>query len=150
MHAFAAGSAGGFGLVGNSEPPLSPETVGRAPSNFEAPPVPVVPIEDLVGLKSSDDAPAPAPLEPPPAPTLPPAATVTEVAPARRRLIVRFVHGEELELGAYDDRASAHARAQELVQQLSAAEANGEWPEIDGRHLRPAAIVSVDVLVEEG
>ena len=69
---------------------------------------------------------------------------------SRRRLIVRFVHGEELELGAYDDRASAHARAQELVQQLSAAEANGEWPEIDGRHLRPAAIVSVDVLVEEG
>ncbi|HWG55673.1 MAG TPA: hypothetical protein VNT58_04035 [Gaiellaceae bacterium] len=128
MHAFAAGPAGATALLGgSSEPPVSPDTIGRAPSNFEAPPVPVVPIEDLVRKNSVADA----------------AAAVEQ-----RRVVLRFAHGDELEMGTYDDRDAAHARAKELVGLLAEAEAAGDWPEIDGRHLRPAAIVSIDVLVE--
>ncbi len=66
-----------------------------------------------------------------------------------RRLVVRLLDGEEVELGDFDDRDDAVEAAQELVTRFSAAEASGEWPEIDGRFLRPAAITSVDVLTRD-
>ena len=119
MHTIAAG-----------EPPLSPETIGRAPSNYDAP-VPLVPFDELVRRKTAAQAAvSPAPI----------------AAMERLRVVVRLIGGDELEIGAYVDKAGAVARAQELVAHLAAAEAAGEWPEIEGRHLRPASIVSVDVL----
>ena len=120
MHTIAAG-----------EPPLSPETIGRAPSNFDAP-VPIVAFEELVRRKAAAQATAaaPAPVE----------------SPEGLRLVVRLAGGDELEVATYSVRAEAAAQAKELVACLAAAEAAGEWPEIDGRHLRPASIVSVDVV----
>ena len=119
MHTIAAG-----------EPPLSPETIGRAPSSFDAP-VPLVPFDELVRRKAA-------------------AQTVTALPPVdaseRIRLVVRLAGGDELEVATYAVYAEATAQAKELVACLSAAEAAGEWPEIDGRHLRPASIVSVDVV----
>src|SRR5687768_4768668 len=44
MHTIAAG-----------EPPLSPETIGRAPSNFDAP-VPIVAFDELVRRKAAAQA----------------------------------------------------------------------------------------------
>ena len=120
MHTIAAG-----------EPPLSPETIGRAPSNFDAP-VPIVAFEELVRRKAAAQAAA--------------AAAAPAETPERLRLVVRLAGGDELEVATYSVRAEAAAQAKELVACLSAAEAAGEWPEIDGRHLRPASIVSVDVL----
>lgn len=117
MHTIAAG-----------EPPLSPETIGRAPSNFDAP-VPLVPFDELVRRKAEAHA-APAPI-----------ATAE-----RLRVVVRLVDGGEVETGAFVVRDEAVARAKELVARLSAAEAAGQWHEVDGRHLRPASIVSVDVV----
>lgn len=119
MHTIAAG-----------EPPLSPETIGRAPSNFDAP-VPLVPFDELVRRKTEAQA----------------AATPDPDAAAKRlRLVVRLVGGDELEVATYPTHAQASAQAKELAVCLSTAEADGEWPEIEGRHLRPASIVSVDVL----
>jgi hypothetical protein len=118
MHTIAAG-----------EPPLSPETIGRAPSNFDAP-VPLVPFDELVRRKTAAQAVAPAPI-----PTA-----------QRLRVVIRLVGGDELELGACVSRDEAGARAAELAARLAAAEAAGEWPEVEGRHLRPASIVSVDVV----
>jgi hypothetical protein len=119
MHTIAAG-----------EPPLSPETIGRAPSNFDAP-VPIVAFDELVRRKAAAQAvTAPAP----------------KGTPERLRLVVRLAGGDEVEVATYTVRAEATAQAKELVACLSAAEAAGEWPEIDGRHLRPASIVSVDVV----
>ena len=119
MHTIAAG-----------EPPLSPETVGRAPSNFDTP-VPLVPFDELVRRKAEAQASAAANLA---------------AATKRLRLVVRLVGGDELEVAAYTVPAEAAARAKELVACLRDAEAAGEWPELEGRHLRPASIVSVDVV----
>lgn len=83
-------------------------------------------------------------------PSAQPAAEVVEVAAdTPRRLVVRMLGGDELELGDFDDRDDAVEAAQELVARFSSAEASGEWPEVDGRFLRPAAIASVDVLVRD-
>jgi hypothetical protein len=135
MHQFASGPGMAVGLAGSDGPPLSPETVGRAPSFLEAP-VPLRPAPATVA------APAPEPVEEPEEEILAPAADV-------RRLVVRLLGGEEIELASFDGRDAAIAAAQELVLRVGAAEAAGEWPEVEGRFLRPASIASIDVLVED-
>jgi hypothetical protein len=65
------------------------------------------------------------------------------------RLVVRMLGGEELELGTFVDREDAIEAAKELVGRFGTAEATGEWPELDGRFLRPGSIASIDVLVAE-
>lgn len=76
--------------------------------------------------------------------------TSTEPEPndTARRLVIRLVGGEELELGNFDDRGDAVEAAQELVGRFSTAEVSGDWPEIDGRFLRPASVTSIDVLIK--
>jgi hypothetical protein len=64
-----------------------------------------------------------------------------------RRLVVRLLGGDEVELGTFDERDDAMEAAQQLVERFSSAEASGEWPEVDGRFLRPGSIASIDVLV---
>jgi hypothetical protein len=79
-----------------------------------------------------------------------PRAVAVASAPAEtglRRLIVRLLGGDEVELGSFDNRGDAMKAAQELVARFSSAEATGEWPEIEGRFLRPGAVASIDVLV---
>jgi hypothetical protein len=59
--------------------------------------------------------------------------------------VLRLLNGELLELGSFDDRATADASASQVIQQLIAGEAAG-WLAFDGRYVRPGAIVSLDVL----
>lgn len=127
---FATGSARPVGLTA-AEPPTSPETIGRAPSNFD-PPVPLVSLEELVGLNGKQAPKADA--EPAP-------------ATGTRRVVLKLVGGEELELGEYESQDDAIARARETIARVDEAEAAGEWPVLDGRRVRPGAIVSVDLLV---
>ena len=135
MHQIASGPSASVSLIG-TEPPLSPETVGRAPGSsafLDAPmalkPIPTVPTIPTI----------PRP-EPQPEPETP-AAKVEQ-----RRLVIRLLGGDELELGAFDDRDRAMEAATEIVARLAAADLSGEWPEIEGRFLRPGSIASVDVL----
>jgi hypothetical protein len=143
MHQFASGSSAAVSLLGgdSSGPPVGPDTVGRPPSNYEAPPVPLRPFPTSV---------------------LSPVATEqesvtepgdkTEDMPSMaevRRLVVRLLGGDEIELGSFDDRDDAMDAAQQLVGRFSSAEAAGEWPEVDGRFLRPGAVASIDVLVAD-
>lgn len=112
------------GLVGAAEdPPLTPEPVGPAPSNFEAPPVPLRSFESILAERTAVQA--------------------TE----SRRLVIRLLGGDELELGSYDDREQAVAAARELMERFSGAESSGEWPDVEGRFVRPGAVASIDVLV---
>ena len=60
--------------------------------------------------------------------------------------MLRLLGGEQLELAAYDDRDAAVAAARELMTRFGAAEATGEWPELDGRFVRPGSVASIDVL----
>jgi hypothetical protein len=68
-------------------------------------------------------------------------------AAERRRVVVRLVGDQELDLGTFDERGEAVERAKAMIATLTAAESAGEWPELDGRYLRPASILSVDILV---
>jgi hypothetical protein len=135
MHQFASGSSAAVSLLGgDTGPPVGPETVGRAPSNFEAPPIPLRPFPTAVLTK--------------PAETEQEAENdVVSVAAEVRRLVVRLVGGEEVELGSFDDRDSAIDAAQQLVTRFSSAEAAGAWFEVEGRFLRPDSVASIDVLV---
>jgi hypothetical protein len=124
------------GLIGSEDPPLSPEPVGPAPSNFEAPPVPLRSFEAILAEHTST-ATATA--------TAPVVATAPEPVETRR-VVLRLLGGEELELASYDDRERAVAAARELMTRFSSAESAGEWPELDGRFIRPASVASIDVL----
>lgn len=131
MYEFASGAAApvAVGLIGAEDPPLSPEPLAPAPSNFEAPPVPLRSFESILAERTS--------------------ATATPSPTATRRLVIRLLGGEQLELDDYDDREQAVAAAHELMTRFSAAEAAGEWPELDGRFVRPGAVASIDVLAAE-
>ena len=63
--------------------------------------------------------------------------------------MLRLLGGEQLELAAYEDRDEAVAAARELMTRFSSAESAGEWPELDGRFIRPASVASIDVLSTE-
>ena len=138
MHEFASVAAApvAVGLIGSDDPPLSPELVGAAPSNFEAPLVPLRSFESILAEHTSA------------------AATATTIAvvpePAETRCVVlRLLGGEQLELAAFTDRDEAVAAARELMTRFSSAESAGEWPELDGRFIRPGSVASIDVLSSE-
>ena len=123
------------GLIGSEDPPLSPEPIGPAPSNFEAPPVPLRSFESILAEHKSTAS-----------------ATAAVVAPETaetRRVVLRLLGGEQLELAAYTDRDDAVAAARELMTRFSSAESAGEWPELDGRFIRPGSVASIDVLSTE-
>lgn len=132
MYEFASGVAApaAVGLIGAVDPPLSPEAVGPAPSNFEAPPVPLRSFESILAEHTS--------------------ATTTTAAPTEtRRVVLRLLGGEQLELASYGDRDEAVAAARELMTSFSNAETAGEWAEVDNRFIRPASIASIDVLAAD-
>ena len=138
MHQFGSGSSAAVSLLGgDSGPPVGPETIGRPPSNFEAPAVPLRPFPTAVVRAATVEAEQETEVE-----DVPVAAEV-------RRLVVRMLGGDELELGTYDDRGGAMEAAQELVARFSSAEASGDWPEVDGRFVRPGSVASIDVLVAD-
>jgi hypothetical protein len=145
MHQFASGSSAAVGLLGGGGdgPPVGPETIGRPPSGFEAPAVPLRPFPTAVAAAPVETA---AETE---AETVELETEELPVAAEVRRLVVRLLGGDEVELGLFDDRDDAVEAAQELVARFSSAEAAGEWPEIDGRFLRPDSIASIDVLVAD-
>ena len=130
MYEFTSGAAApvAVGLIGAVDPPTTPEPVGPAPSNFEAPPVPLRSFEQILAERG-------------------PAAPA--VAASTRRIVVRLLGGELLELSSYDDRDTAVAAARELMTRFSTAESTGEWPELDGRFIRPGSVASIDVLSSE-
>ena len=139
MYEFASGVAApvAVGLMGTQDPPLSPEPVGPAPSNFEPPAVPLRSFEAILAEHAATVAALP---EPTPVVAAVPEPTET------RRIVLTMLGGEQLELAAYDDRDEAVAAARELMTRFSSAESAGEWPELDGRFVRPASVASIDVL----
>ena len=78
-------------------------------------------------------------------PTGPPLERTSEWAPSElRRVVVRMVDGEVLQLGTAPTRESALVLARTVIAELE--EPRGEWPLVGERLLRPESIVSVDVL----
>ena len=130
MYEFASGAAApvAVGLIGATDPPLTPEPVAPAPSNFDPPPVPLRSFEAILAERT---------------------AAVPVAAQATRRIVLTLLGGDRLELEAYEGREEAVAAARELMTQFATAEATGDWPELDGRFIRPASVASIDVLSTE-
>ena len=142
MHQFANGSSAAVSLLGGGEsgPPVGPETVGRPPSGYDAPPIPLRPFPTSVAKVPVEIQPEAEAEQEDENEDVPAVAEV-------RRLVVRLLGGDEIELGSFDERDDAMEAAQNLVARFSSAEASGEWPEVDGRFLRPGSVASIDVLV---
>lgn len=78
------------------------------------------------------------------APTSVPASLSPPAVPVRR-VVVRTSDGEEIEVGRADSRPAALRLARELIASIESAVAEGAWPRLHDRYVRPGAIVSVDV-----
>jgi hypothetical protein len=126
MYEFTSGATApvAVGLIGATDPPLTPEPVAPAPSNFDPPPIPLRSFEAILAERST---------------TAPPAPTI-------RQIVLTLLGGDRLELASYEDRDEAVAAARELMTRFATAEETGEWPELDGRFIRPASVASIDVL----
>jgi hypothetical protein len=117
------------------------------PAPLPAPPAPIAAVESLpVELEALPAPIAPAAIAPLPAAIVPLPVAVEMTA---MRLVVRMLGGEELELGTFASRGNAVEAAKELVSRFSTAEDSGDWPEMDGRFIRPASVASIDVLAAE-
>ena len=129
MYEFTSGATApvAVGLIGATDPPLTPEPVAPAPSNFDPPPIPLRSFEAILAERAT---------------TAPPAPTI-------RRIVLTLLGGDRLELAAYEERDEAVAAARELMTRFATAEETGEWPELDGRFIRPASVASIDVLSTE-
>jgi hypothetical protein len=121
--------------------------------------------EDLARVREPDAAPAPPPPpapapapappvavvpDPPPVavvPDPPPVAVVPDPEPepvhtATAEIFVRLSNGERVAAGSFESESAAEQRARELMQAL---DGHGEWPRLEGRFIRPDAVVSIDV-----
>ncbi len=141
------------------DPPAEPiAPVATEPTGAPEPapaPEPVLPAEPQPPVVSPAPEPlplqVPAPSTTPPGEPYPPAAA--QPAPAAPdgppgepayRVTVRLVNGERVEAGTFPDLPSAQECAKTLMAQVAAA-AQGEWPFVSGRFLKPDTIVSVDI-----
>lgn len=143
------------------QPVVQPEPV--VPAAPVAPPAPEIQIAEPQPLPEPMPEPVlQPPVSPPPAaevPVEPPvSASVPAVpqppAPAQdaptsiHAVVLRLREGDMLEIGTFHTAAEAATRAQEVVAEIAAAEANATWPLFAQRYLRPETIVSVDMLAE--
>jgi hypothetical protein len=58
-------------------------------------------------------------------------------------VIARLTTGERVEINSYADRNAARAEAKALMAYLR--EGHPDWPFVNGRFIRPEAIVSIDL-----
>lgn len=106
-----------------------------------------------------EPAAAPPPTVPPrphvhafePARPVEPVEPVERVEPATKlfRIALTLLGGEQVVVGSARDEEAAAARAREIVFDLTRPRAD-EWPCYAGRFLRPEAVLSVDVVEDEG
>lgn len=62
-----------------------------------------------------------------------------------RRILLRVHGGDDIVVGVTGDREQGVELARRMMRLIDDAESQGEWPELDDRFIRPAAIVSIDV-----
>lgn len=107
----------------------------REPATPAPPPVAVVP--------DPEPEPQPVPVavvpDPEPEPEPEPAPAAMAVA---AEVHVRLSNGERVAAGSFDSEADAEGRARDLMRAL---DGDGDWPQLDGRFIRPDAVVSIDV-----
>jgi hypothetical protein len=118
--------------------------VAAAPTPSPTPPAPAPAPPAAVAEPSARLAEAPAPVAPPaePAASAPTADPEPRATAVRAEVFVRLTSRERISAGSFARRDLAETRARELMDKL---EGHGDWPNIDGRYVRPDAVVSIDV-----
>lgn len=135
---------------------LAPVTPARAPVEPAAP----APVEAVAPAPVEAAAPAPLVLQPEPSPepepqveatverepvvkiTLEPPVEPEPGTAAKASVFVRLTSGERIPGGQFESQEAAERRAREL---MIAIDAHGDWPRVDGRFIKPDAVVSIDV-----
>ncbi len=134
-----------------SAPPQTPVESFEAPPAVAAPPAPE-PEQQVAQPAPVVEQPVEAPPAAPAAQSEVPSQTVSaqaEPTPAPIHVVlIRLREGDFLEVGTFWTATEAATRAQEVVQQIAAAEGEATWPFFAERYLRPDTIVSVDLLEE--
>jgi hypothetical protein len=136
-----------------SAPLQAPVESFEVPPPVAAPPAPEPEPEQQVAQPAPVvEQPVEAPLTAPAAQSELPSETVSaqaEPTPAPVHVVlIRLREGDVLEVGTFRTATEGAARAQEVVQQIAAAEGDATWPFFAQRYLRPDTIVSVDLLEE--
>ena len=101
-------------------------------------PAPETPVVELRPLHETPAAPLVALGLTGPAHAEAPGAAVTV------RVLARLSNGERIEVGTHADETAAKAEATALMRYLR--EAGTDWPFLNGRFVRPEAIVSIDIV----
>jgi hypothetical protein len=71
----------------------------------------------------------------------------TSTIPDDRRILLRVLGGDDIVVGTARDHAEGVHLARRMMRLIDDAEAQGEWPELDDRFIRPSSIVSIDVQI---
>jgi hypothetical protein len=74
--------------------------------------------------------------------TLGPSADSAAETKMKANVFVRLTSGERVSAGSFEGQEAAERRAREL---MIAIDAHGDWPCVDGRFIKPDAVVSIDV-----
>jgi hypothetical protein len=136
-----------------SAPLQAPAESFEVPAPVVAPPAPE-PEQQVAQPAPVLEQPVEAPPATPAAPQfeVPSQSVSAQAEPTPATMHVVLIHmreGDMLEVGTFRTATEAAARAQEVVQQIAAAEDEDTWPFFAERYLRPAMIVSVDLLEEQ-
>jgi type II secretion system (T2SS) protein E len=126
-----------------AEPPVTQPAPETPPVASEVPATPVAP-PPVPAPQAEPAAAPPAAAEP----VTEPSANGTAAEASVHFVILRLTEGEQLEIGSFGSSGEAHGYAQEVVRQITSAEGESTWPFFAGRFLRPATIVSLDVVAE--
>jgi hypothetical protein len=113
-----------------------------APAEPVLPVEPVAPIPEPVAVEPV----AVEPVQPDPTPVEQPSVEEPAAGPAYA-VEVRLSNGEHIEVGLFGSHDEAVEGARDIVAQASSG--NATWPFLDGRFLRPDAIVSVDLVRQD-
>jgi hypothetical protein len=98
--------------------------------------------EDLAKL-TGEAPPVAAVPEPEPEPA--PAVAAEPTTPTQADVFVSLTSGERISVGSFEGPDAAEQRARQL---MAALDGDGEWPKLDGRFIRPDAVVSIDVVLD--
>jgi hypothetical protein len=93
-----------------------------------------------------DDPPAAVAPEPEPQLEETPDPLVETTREATAEVFVCLTSGERVAAGSFFDQSAAEERAREL---MNALDGDGYWPRLQGRFIRPDAVVSIDVELDE-
>ncbi|MGH3104761.1 MAG: hypothetical protein ACRDN6_11775 [Gaiellaceae bacterium] len=77
-----------------------------------------------------------------PAPAPPSAPAHIAAVPTTFRVLAYLTNGESVEIAGHPDETAARAEATALMRFLREV---GDWPFVNGRFIRPAAVVSIGV-----